>query len=155
MFFFGTVPWHEQAGFFPTVDFTGLGLITLKLGQANITGAICSKKKTITGAIDYMNQVLGQPLDPAVKSAVSRCMGLYSRVGPDLKGHNPYLPYKALRRVQNLGFWSVDQRGFVIHIKEAVYSEYEMLDSVKTKRIFLGYGIGRTLIKGNQNYIDG
>ncbi|KAM7527035.1 hypothetical protein LguiB_030445 [Lonicera macranthoides] len=44
---------------------------------------------------------------------------------------------------------------FVIHIKAGVYYEYIEVESRKTMLMFVGDGIGKTLVKGNRNVIDG
>nr|GLL42568.1 pectinesterase-like [Ipomoea trifida] len=44
---------------------------------------------------------------------------------------------------------------FVIYIKAGAYFEYVEVDKKKTNIMFLGDGIGKTLIKGNRSVIDG
>lgn len=44
---------------------------------------------------------------------------------------------------------------FVIYIKEGEYFEYVTVNKNKTNLMFVGDGIGKTLIKGNRNYVDG
>ncbi|KAI3679065.1 hypothetical protein L6452_38372 [Arctium lappa] len=44
---------------------------------------------------------------------------------------------------------------FVIYIKEGAYYEYLDIDSRKTMMTLVGDGIGKTLIKGNRNVVDG
>ncbi|XP_024980789.1 pectinesterase-like [Cynara cardunculus var. scolymus] len=44
---------------------------------------------------------------------------------------------------------------FVIYIKAGAYYEYLEIDSKKTMLTLVGDGIGKTLIKGNRNVIDG
>ncbi|XP_031113890.1 pectinesterase-like [Ipomoea triloba] len=44
---------------------------------------------------------------------------------------------------------------FVIYIKAGAYFEYVEVDKKKTNIMFIGDGIGKTLIKGNRSVIDG
>lgn len=44
---------------------------------------------------------------------------------------------------------------FVIHIKAGAYYEYIEVERRKTMLMFVGDGIGKTLVKGNRNVIDG
>ncbi|XP_052170764.1 pectinesterase-like [Diospyros lotus] len=44
---------------------------------------------------------------------------------------------------------------FVIYIKAGAYYEYLEVDSKKTNLMFVGDGIGKTLVKGNRSVVDG